>query len=403
MAKGFGTPVASQRQPGGIVKAEEFSQRLKDCFSKLKDPRVARGQLHQLADIMIIGILAVIAGGVGWEDMEFYGATKQEWLSTFLALPNGIPSPDTFRRVFEALRPQELEACFQKWVKTLVNDLGVEVIAIDGKKLKGSYDRSSQNPALHLVSAWASSHRLVLAQTRVQDKSNEITAIPALLELLELTGCIVTLDAMGTQKTIATKINEAGADYILSLKANHPKLFAQVKSWFEISQAEDTLPIHSDHKVEGGHGRIENRKVWSIPIALIPDLYEADEWVGLRTIVIVERTRYLWNKTTHDVQYYLCSLPADSPRISAAIRQHWGIENSQHWVLDVTFGEDACRVRSLHGPQNLAILRRFALNALNREASCKRSLKKKIRLAAMDNHYMLKILASAFPDPSPET
>ncbi len=407
MSHGFAAPVAPSSPRRLFLDAASLGERLKDCFATLDDPRVERGQLHQLTDIVVIAILSVIAGGSGWEDMEFYGTNKQAWLSTFLALSNGIPSPDTFRRVFEAMQPKQLEACFERWVQLLVSDLGVQVVAIDGKTLKGSYDRNRRKSALHLISAWATEHRLVLAQTKVQDKSNEITAIPALLELLDLAGCIVTLDAMGTQKTIAAQIQAAKADYILSLKANHPTLFAQVQSWFETTGKSQQLLKSTEYKLESAHHRIERRQVWSVPIEHLPPLHEAVEWAGLRTIVVVERTRHLWNKTTHQVQFYLSSLPADSPRIGAAIRQHWGIENSQHWVLDVTFGEDTCRVRSLHAPQNLAILRRFALNALNRESTCKRSLKQKSKQTAMNDDYMLKVLAAALSnsvqDTSPET
>lgn len=398
MSHGFAHPVTLGSPRRLPLDAATLGERLKACFATLDDPRVERGQLHQLTDIVVIAILSVIAGGSGWEDIEFYGTNKQAWLSTFLALPNGIPSPDTFRRVFEAIHPQQLEACFERWVQLLVTELGVQVVAIDGKTLKGSYDRNRRKNALHLVSAWATEHRLVLAQTKVQDKSNEITAIPALLELLDLAGCIVTLDAMGTQKTIAAQIQTAKADYILSLKANHPTLFAQVQGWFETARQANQLPQSTEYKLESAHHRLEIRQVWSIPIERFSNLHEVEDWAGLRTIVVVERTRHLWNKTTHEVQFYLSSLPADSPLIGAAIRQHWGIENSQHWVLDVTFGEDACRVRSLHAPQNLAILRRFALNALNRESTCKRSLKQKSKQTAMNDDYMLKVLAAALPD-----
>ncbi len=407
MSDGFAASVAPAPPRRLPVDTATLGERLKECFASLDDPRVERGQQHQLTDIVVIAILSVIAGGRGWEDMELYGTNKQAWLSTFLALPNGIPSPDTFRRVFEAIHPKQLEACFERWVQLLVSDLGVEVVAIDGKTLKGSYDRNRRQSALHLVSAWASQHRLVLAQTKVQDKSNEITAIPALLELLDLTGCIVTLDAMGTQKTIAAQIQAVKADYILSLKANHPTLLAQVQGWFETAQKGNQLPQSSEYKLESAHHRLEIRQVWSLPIDCFPQLHEANEWVGLRTIVVVKRSRHLWNQTTHQMQFYLSSLPATDPRIGAAIRQHWGIENSQHWVLDVTFGEDACRVRSLHAPQNLAILRRFALNALNCESTCKRSLKQKSKQTAMNDDYMLKVLAASLPDrvqdSSPET
>jgi predicted transposase YbfD/YdcC len=334
--------------------------------------------------------------------MEIYGLSKQGWLSTFLALPHGIPSADTFRRVFERINPQQLERCFEQWVQQLVGDLGIQVVAIDGKNLKGSYDRSAGSKSLHLVSAWATENRLVLAQTKVQDKSNEITAIPALLDLLDIKGCIVTLDAMGTQKTIAAQIQQAEADYILALKANHPTLFQQVNQWFETAQAQGHLPQPLEQKVESGHHRVEIRTTWTFSLDQLPPLSQSESWTGLQTLSIVERTRHLWNKTTHEVQFYLSSLPAHSSRIAPAIRQHWGIENSLHWTLDVTFEEDNCRVRSLHSPHNLALLRRFALNTLNQESTFKRSLRQKSKRAAMDDTYMLTLLATALPAPHDE-
>ncbi len=396
MSDGFAPPRVPKRP--SVFEATVLSQRLQECFSSIQDPRVTRTQLHPLNDILTIAILSVIAGGQGWEDMATYGLSKQAWLSTFLALPHGIPSPDTFRRVFECIHPKELEHCFEQWVRMLVDTLGVQVIAIDGKSVRGSYDRESGKGALHLVSAWATQHRLVLAQVKVQEKSNEITAIPALLELLDIAGCIVTLDAMGTQKTIAAQIHTARADYILSLKANHPTLFAQVQSEFQTARQKGTLPPPVEHNSEAGHHRIEIRKIWSFSLSQLPPLHEAQEWVGWKTIVVVERTRHLWNKTTHEIQFYLSSLPADSPRIAAAIRQHWGVENALHWVLDVTFHEDECRIRSLHAPHNMTLMRRFALNALNRDVSWKRSLKQKSKRAAMDNAYMLQVLAAALPE-----
>lgn len=324
--------------------------------------------------------------------MQVYGLSKQAWLSTFLSLPNGIPSPDTFRRVFERINPKEFEQCFEQWVNQLVNNLGIQVMAIDGKCLNGSYDRESDQKALHFVSAWATEHRLVLAQTKVQDKSNEITAIPALLELLNIQGSIVTLDAMGTQKNIAQQIYNAQADYLLSLKANHPTLWKQVDTWFQTNLAAGTLPTPSEHTTQAGHHRTEIRQVWTLCLDQLPLLYQVEQWVGLQSIVVVERTRHLWNKTTNEIQFYLTSLPAQDPqKIATAIRQHWGIENSLHWTLDVTFAEDECRVRSLHAPHNLALVRRFALNALNRESTFKHSLRQKSKQAAMDDTYMLTV------------
>jgi predicted transposase YbfD/YdcC len=398
MAEGFAPRSRSSVTRRKTVEASQVTQRLQQCFAGIKDPRVERTRLHRLSDLLIIAILAVLAGGQGWEDMHLYGVSKQAWLSTFLALPNGIPSADTFRRVFERIDPQQFEQCFQRWVRWLVQELGIEVIAIDGKTLRGSYDRATGRPALHLVSAWASEHRLVLAQSKVQDKSNEITAIPALLELLDLKGCIVTLDAMGTQTSIAAQIHHAQADYILCLKANHPTLFGQVETWFTTARAQGALPTPVQQTTESGHHRVEIRRVWTIALEQLPPLHQIHQWVGLRTLVIVERIRHLWNKTTHEIQFYLSSLPADSPKIAPAIRQHWGIENSLHWTLDVTFAEDASRVRSLHAPHNLALLRRFALNTLNRESTFKASLKKKTKRAAMEDAYMLKVLAAALPE-----
>jgi predicted transposase YbfD/YdcC len=399
MSQGFAPAVVLTTPRPVPLEVSALSQGLVDCFKSVEDPRVERGKWHLLSDILIIAILSTLAGGKGWEAMELYGSSKEGWLSTFLALPNGIPSPDTFRRVIERLHPKQMEAAFENWVRTLVMDLGVQVIAIDGKKLRGSYDRNNETPCLYLVSAWAADHRLVLGQTKVRDKSNEITAVPALLELLDISGCIVTLDAMGTQTEIAAQIRGANADYILCLKRNHPTLFNQVETWFETARSEHRLPKSAEHTVECGHHRIEKRQVWTIPLSALPALYKAADWAGLQTIVIVERRRQLWNKTTHEIQFYLTSLDAENPRIGSAIRQHWSIENSQHWVLDVTFGEDACRVRSMHGPQNLAVLRRFALNALNRESSGKkRSLVQKTRLAAMSDDYMVKVLVAALPE-----
>lgn len=399
MSQGF-APAVELTTPRGVpLEISDLSQGLVECFKSVEDPRAERGKWHPLSDILIIAILSTLAGGQGWEAMELYGSAKQAWLSTFLALPHGIPSPDTFRRVIERVHPKQMEASFEAWVRTLVTDLGVQVVAIDGKKLRGSYDRNNQKDYLYLVSAWAADHRLVLGQTKVRDKSNEITAVPALLELLDISGCIVTLDAMGTQTAIAAKIREANADYILCLKGNHPTLFNQVETWFKTERTENRLPKSTEHTVESGHHRIEKRQVWTIPLSAMPALYQAGDWAGLQTIVIVERTRHLWNKTTHEIQFYLTSLASDNPRIGGAIRQHWGIENSQHWVLDVTFGEDASRIRSLHGPQNMAVLRRFALNTLNRESSGKkRSLAQKTKLAAMSDDYMVKVLVAALPE-----
>lgn len=266
----------------------------------------------------------------------------------------------------------------------------------DGKTLKGSYDREQGKSALHLVSAWSSEHRLVLGQVKVTDKSNEITAIPALLELLDVAGCIITIDAMGTQTAIAAQIYGTNANYILALKANHPTLHGQVKDWFDqaIPQGFKGITHSYDERVEKGHHRTEKRQVWCVPASQLPPLHHLDDWVGLKCVVMVVRVRHLWNKTTREVQFYLTSLDCDARKLGQAIRLHWGVENGLHWTLDVTFNEDACRVRTGQALQNLSLLWRIALNALNLEQSFKLSTRQKSNRAAMDDNYMLTILSA---------
>jgi len=400
MPTAFKKKSKTKTSPTPSVDNKDITTKFQENFVKVKDPRVEKTRLHSLTDIITISILAVIAGALGWEDIEEYGINKKEWLETFLELPFGIPSPDTFRRVFERINPKEFEQCFRLWVQSLVEKLGVEVVAIDGKALRGSYDRKSQLKALHMVSAWSNEHRLVLGQTKVSEKSNEITAIPALLEMLDISGCIITIDAMGTQKLIAKKIIEANSDYILSLKDNHPTLHQQVKNWFEtsLSLGFKDIDVNISQRVEKGHHRIENRKVYTVPVSQIPALHEQSDWAKLTTVVMVVRSIQHGNKITNEVQFYITSLKSDANKIGSAIRQHWGIENSVHWTLDVTFHEDECRIRSLHSPQNFALLRRIALNALERETSFRRSIRQKTRRAAMNDQYMVSVLAAAISD-----
>jgi len=259
-----------------------------------------------------------------------------------------MPSDDTFRRVFEFIDPEALNQCFLKWVETLITKMGGEIIPIDGKTIRGSYDRNQGKSALHVVSAWASEQRLVLGQMKVEDKSNEITAIPALLDLLDITGSIITIDAMGTQTDIAKKIIDKKADYILALKANHPTLYNQVQQWFEKAQIQNFqgIDVSHDKRIEKGHHRTEIRQVWSVSVSTIGELYQPQRWAGLQSVVMVVRVRHLWNKTTREVQFYLTSLKSDALVLGQAIRKHWSIENEAHWTLDCTFSEDAC-LRSL--------------------------------------------------------
>lgn len=364
-----------QAQPAKVASIEAIEQSLVENFGDIKDPRVERTKKHKLRDILVIAILAVIGGAQGWEDIENYGISKQEWLEEFLELPNGIPSDDTFRRVFEFINPEELNRCFSRWIETLVTNMGGEIIPIDGKTIRGSYDRNQGKSALHVVSAWASEQNLVLAQMKVEDKSNEITAIPALLELLDIKGSIITIDAMGTQTEIAKKIIDKKADYVLALKANHPTLYNQVKQWFEAASALSFqgIDVSYDHRIEKGHHRTEIRQVWSVPIWALGELYQPKIWAGLQSVVMVVRERRLWNQTTREVHFYLSSLPSDAQLLGRAIRKHWGIENQAHWILDCTFAEDSCRIRSWNSPRNFALLRRIALNALSREQTYTRS------------------------------
>lgn len=405
MVQGFGQGYSAEAPPSpssALSPASDFGKveaQLLSHFSELDDPRGAQGVLHPFISIVMIALLATIGGAQGWEDIEVYGESHQRWLSDFLSLPFGIPSADTYRRLFERIAPSALERSFHSWLGSLVTELGAEVVAIDGKSVNGSYDRERAQSSLHLVSAWASEHRLFLGQVKVEGKSNEITAIPSLLALLDISGCIITLDAMGTQHRIARQIVERGADYVLALKANHPTLFNQVVEWFEEADSKefDGIDYTFDERVESGHHRTEKRQIWAVSLKQMGELYKQDQWQGLQTLIKVVRTRRLWNKTTRETMYYLSSLPPQATVLGKAIRQHWSIENQLHWVLDVTFNEDASRIRTAHAPQNMALLKRWSLNLLNQETSTKRSIRQKARRASMNEDYMIKVLQAAKP------
>jgi predicted transposase YbfD/YdcC len=376
-----------------IVNRETLSACLEQYFGKMADPRVERTRAHQLLDIIAIALFAVLAGADSWVAIETYGNAKRAWLATFLALPNGIPSHDTFARVFARLDPEAFEASFQQWIKAFVSTLAAEVIAIDGKTAKGSYDRQEGVKALQLVSAWASEHRLVLGQCAVDSKSNEITAIPVLLEQLALTGCVVSIDAMGTQSAIAQQIHQQQADYILALKDNQPTLSQQAQQWFEQFQATDDERVNYTQyqQCEAGHHRIESRHVFQFPVAQVFTPAQCKDWAGLQSLVVVQSQRRLWNKDTSATRYFLSSLPVDAAAFARYIRAHWGIENQLHWCLDVVFNEDASRIRTDHAPRNFSLLRRFALNLL-RQVTSKGSLAMKRYRAGLDDQFMLQIL-----------
>lgn len=396
MAKGFGSPVHSLQQQR---EAQLLRKSVLQHFQHLSDPRTGRHKTHNLVAIVTIGILAVLCGADGFVGIEIYGKANQAWLETFLDLPFGIPSHDTFGRVFGMLEPQELQNSFLAWVSSITEKLELSLIQIDGKTAKGSYDREGQLKALHQVSAWSSEHGLVLAQQKVDSKSNEITAVPLLLKLLNLKGTVVTLDAMGTQIDIARQIKQTEGDYVLALKGNQGKLSQQVEKWFELAQSQNWQGIEFTHyeKVEAGHHRLETRQVWAVPVSQLPPLHRQSQWLGLTTVVMVRSTRQLWNKTTTEVRFYLSSLEADAQRHNQVVRSHWSIENSLHWVLDVTFNEDASRIRQGYAAENLGLLRRLSVNLLKREPS-KLSLKMKRYKAGMDKNFLLQILAASAPE-----
>ncbi|MBW4538908.1 MAG: ISAs1 family transposase [Myxacorys chilensis ATA2-1-KO14] len=381
-----------------IVNRETLQSCLEQYFGQIRDPRVERTRAHQLLDIIAIALFAVLSGADSWVAIETYGNAKRSWLESFLALPHGIPSHDTFARVFARLDPETFEASFQHWVRALVSTLEAELIAIDGKTVKGSYDREGGIKALQLVSAWASEHRVVMGQCNVASKSNEITAIPVLLEQLALTGCIVSIDAMGTQSAIAEQITQQQADYILALKGNHPTLLEQAQIGFKDAQALQGEDIeHTQHQeTEAGHHRIESRTIWQIPATQVFSADQLEHWPGLQSLVVVHAYRRLWNKDTTETRYFLSSLNTDAQTFARYIRAHWAIENQLHWCLDVVFKEDASRIRKDHAPRNMSLLRRLALNLLRQEPS-KGSLAMKRYRAGLDDQFMLQILSANVP------
>lgn len=371
---------------------------ISEHFATLTDPRVERCKVHSLVELVTIALCGVICGADDWVAIEAFGQEKQEWLGTFLALPGGIPSHDTFGRVFARLDPDEFRQCFLAWVRSVVGEVGAQVVAVDGKTLRGSHDRGRGKAALHLVSAWATASGLVLGQVATDAKSNEITAIPALLKLLALDGATVTIDAMGCQTAIATQIIAQEADYVLALKDNQPTTHDRVGRAFLDARAAvgTTLPLADVAPAvthDRAHGRAETRRCLAIGDPAYLAYVDPDgRWPHLRSIICIESIRRDGDRSTTENRYYLSSLPADAAHLARVIRSHWSIENRLHWVLDVAFREDHNRVRDGHAPENLAILRHFALNLLRQDRSVRGGVATKRLRAALNDTYLRSLL-----------
>ena len=372
---------------------------IEEHFSKVSDPRKDRTKDHKLIEIIAIAICAIICGAEGWTDMEIFGNSKVVWLKTFLELPNGIPSHDTFGRVFGMIDAQQFQLAFWEWVWAVNNIVQGQIVNIDGKCLRGSDDQKLGKRAIYMVSAWAAENEIVLGQRKVDEKSNEITAIPKLLKLLNLSGCIVTIDAMGTQTAIAKTIREADADYVLSVKENQGHLFEDISVLFGVDREQNFKYASLDYKkiVNKGHGRIEVRECWSTSNPEYLNLIRGvQNWAGIRSIAMIVCTRIIAGKETQYVRYYISSLVSDAERILQIVRKHWAIENELHWVLDVAMNEDRSRVRKDQSPENLAVLRHIALNLLKQEKTAKGGIHAKQFQAALKEDYLLKVLASDY-------
>jgi predicted transposase YbfD/YdcC len=370
-------------------------------FASMTDPRINRRKAHDLVDILVIAICTMLCGGEGFNDMEDFGKAKYDWFKTFLRLRNRIPSHDTFNRVFAALDPKEFLDCFLRWTQSLRQAISQEIVALDGKALRRALNQGQS--LTYVVSAWAASNGLVLGQLKVADKSNEITAVPELLRVLELSGCIVTIDAMGCQKKIAKEIIEADADYVLALKGNQETVHDEVRSFLDATVAERAAPRPKGAKLSGeaqqlqtcqtlekDHGRLELRRYYQSD--RLDWFADRGKWEGLRSVGVVESQREVAGQTTVERRYYLSSLPLGVETFARAARSHWGVENKVHWIMDVTFREDQSRARTGYAAENLATLRRIALNLLRRDKTLKRGIRGKQLNAGWDHAYLLRLL-----------
>jgi predicted transposase YbfD/YdcC len=379
---------------GGFFMGMRLPSSFQDHFVTLTDPRCpyAPQSRHLLMDILVIAVCAVISGAEGWEDIEEYGKAQAEWFADLLDFPHGLPGHDTFRRVFSQGDPEEFTQGFIAWTNALHAATAGDIGAIDGTTLRHAFDRATATTALHRVSAWASAHRVVLGQRKVEEKSNEMTALPALLPLLDVAGAVVTIEAMGCQKAIAQTMVERGAEYVLALKEPPPTLSEDVTLF--LNDARDTGCTDVEHAyhatVDGDHGRMETRRYWIT--SQIEWLGAQASWAHLPSVGMVESRREIGATVPIDTRYFLTALPAQGIRFAQAVRQHWGIENALHGVLDVAFNEDACRIRKDQGAQICAVLRHIALNLLRHEPHHKRGITARRKRAGWDRDYLVQVL-----------
>jgi len=363
-----------------------------DHFVVIEDIRDEKKRRHLLIDMLVIAITAVICGADGWTQVAAFGKAKEAWFRQFLQLPNGIPSHDTFGRVFSVLSPEVFEARFREWVASVREVCGEDIVAIDGKSLRRSHCRKKGLGPLHMVSAWSVANGLVLAQQATEAKSNEITAIPEVLALLELKGCIVTIDAMGCQKAIAKDIVAQGGDYVLALKGNQSTLAQAVEELFIDADAIDYAgwPMDSYETIDRGHGRIETRRYFTL--TAVDKIPQSADWEKLNMVGMVQSERQVNDKTTQETRFYIASIGGDAQRFAWAVRNHWGIENGVHWCLDIAFREDESRVRDRQAANNLAVMRHIALNLLKKDATIKGGIKTKRLVAGWDEDYLANLL-----------
>ena len=369
------------------------------CFSEIKDyRRMGDNTLHNFTDILVIALCGIISGADDWVSIEEYANEKIEWFKTFLPLRNGIPSHDTFNRVFARINPEHFMQCFLASVDSLEFRPNDEVVAIDGKTLRRSHDKADGKQAIHMVSAWATENKLVLGQVKTANKSNEITAIPELLQILAIEGCLVTIDAMGCQKDIAKSIVDKGANYLLAVKGNQPKLLEAIQATLDqrSPKAYKNPGIDYFETEVNSRNRNEIRRCWVTQS--LGKLSMTDDWVGINSIAMLESQRTVNGKTSIERRYYICSESATAERILAASRAHWGIENSLHWVLDMAFREDENRNRKGYSAENLARLRHYALNLLKQDKRTKIGIKNKRLKAGWSNTYLLQILNGELSD-----